>query len=152
MYANAILKALHTSCNQVWRMGDSLAVTEAMYANAILEALHTLYDQVQCTGDSLLVTEAMYMNVILEALHTSCDQARHMGDSHTIIIHIWNFQVVPLAQACPNNVYLQCVNFTIFFLHFSQCTQYGRGEHTVGLDLIAEFNVCTPHFSSQLCI
>ena len=34
MYANALLEALHTSCDQARRAGDSLAVTEAMYANA----------------------------------------------------------------------------------------------------------------------
>ena len=32
-------------------MGDSLAVTEAMYANAILEALHTSCDQARRAGD-----------------------------------------------------------------------------------------------------
>ena len=32
-------------------MGDSLAVTEAMYANAILEAQHTSCDQARRAGD-----------------------------------------------------------------------------------------------------
>ena len=40
----------------------SLAVTEAMYANALLEALHTSCDQARRAGDSLAVTEAMYAN------------------------------------------------------------------------------------------
>ena len=39
---------------------SSLAVTEAMYANALLEALHTSCDQARRAGDSLAVTEAMY--------------------------------------------------------------------------------------------
>ena len=38
---------------------SSLAVTEAMYANALLEALHTSCDQARRAGDSLAVTEAM---------------------------------------------------------------------------------------------
>ena len=41
---------------------SSLAVTEAMYANALLEALHTSCDQARRAGDSLAVTEAMYAN------------------------------------------------------------------------------------------
>ena len=41
---------------------SSLAVTEAMYANALLEALHTSCDQARRAGDSLVVTEAMYAN------------------------------------------------------------------------------------------
>ena len=40
----------------------SLAVTEAMYANALLEALHTSCDQARRAGDSLAVMEAMYAN------------------------------------------------------------------------------------------
>ena len=63
----------------------SLAVTEAMYANTILEALHTSCDQAQRAGDSLTVKEAMYANAILESLHTSCDHARRAGDGRTII-------------------------------------------------------------------
>ena len=59
-----------------------------MYANAILEALHTSCDQARRAGDSLAVTEAMYANAILEALHTSCDQARRAGDGRTIMIII----------------------------------------------------------------
>ena len=46
-----------------------------MYVDAILEASYTSCDQVQRAGDSLAVTEVMYAIVILEALHTSCDQA-----------------------------------------------------------------------------
>ena len=41
---------------------SSLAVTEAMHANALLEALHTSCDQARRAGDSLAVTEAMYAN------------------------------------------------------------------------------------------
>ena len=36
----------------VRRSGDSLAVTEAMYANAILEALHTSCNQARRVGDN----------------------------------------------------------------------------------------------------
>ena len=43
-------------------VASSLAVTEAMYANALLEALHTSCDQARRAGDSLAVTEAMYAN------------------------------------------------------------------------------------------
>ena len=39
LVANAILEALHTSCDQARRAGDSLAVMYR-YTNAILEALY----------------------------------------------------------------------------------------------------------------
>ena len=40
------------------RAGDSLAVTEAMYANAILEALHTSCDQARRAGDGRTIIGA----------------------------------------------------------------------------------------------
>ena len=58
--------------------------------NAMVEAPIS-NGRVQRVGDSLAVTEAMYANAILEVLHTSCDQVWRMGDGHTIaiIVHMW---------------------------------------------------------------
>ena len=39
-------------------MGDSLAVTEAMYANVILEAPHTSCDQARRAGDGRTIIGA----------------------------------------------------------------------------------------------
>ena len=46
-------------------MGDSLAVTEAMYANVILEAPHTSCDQARRAGDGRTIMIIIIIIIII---------------------------------------------------------------------------------------